>query len=171
MRYVTNLLSAHVTAWCPRLCPGQAAALLVGKVQKVPAMSSKLSVLVQVDLDGRHVAIQVTGALTVVSQQGLHPLIRRGRGLSPGIGVTVDLSVLSSAEPEGLRSLQDAVTDPGLTRRGGEVRVVLPVIAGSIPASRAGGFGGFGGSVGLVAGGERPSRPAWSSTVAGAVAA
>ncbi|MGX5358136.1 hypothetical protein [Kocuria sp. KH4] len=97
---------------------------------------SKLSVAVQVDLDGRHVTIRVTaGALTALSQQGLHAVIRRARTLTPGVHVAVDLSTLSEVEASAVRLLHEALEDPGRTGRGGAVRLVLPEAACQIPAT------------------------------------
>ncbi|MGX5359798.1 hypothetical protein [Kocuria sp. KH4] len=91
---------------------------------------SKLSVAVQVDLDGRHVTIRVTaGALTVLSQQGLHAVIRRARTLTPATTVTVDLSALSRVEASAVGLLRQALEEPGRTGRGGAVRLVLPAPA------------------------------------------
>lgn len=89
-------------------------------------MSPKLSVLVQVDLDDRRVNIKVTGVLTTVSQQGLYPLIRRARALTPGIGVTVDLTGLARFDATGARLLQEALHHPELTGRGAQVQLLLP---------------------------------------------
>lgn len=89
-------------------------------------MSPKLSVLVQVDLDDRRVIIKVTGALTTVSQQGLYPLIRRARALTPGIAVTVDLTGLALFEASAARLLQEALHHVELTGRGAPVRLLLP---------------------------------------------
>lgn len=96
-------------------------------------MSPKLSVLVQVDLDDRRVIIKVTGALTTVSQQGLYPLIRRARALTPGLEVTVDLTGLARFEATGARLLQEALHDAELTGRGAHVRLLFP--PSSPPAS------------------------------------
>lgn len=61
-------------------------------------MHHKLSVLVQVDLDGRHVRLVVTGCLTEVSHRGLTPLVRRARTLVPGIAVVVDATAALHVE-------------------------------------------------------------------------
>ena len=93
-------------------------------------MSHKLSVAVQVDLDGRHVTLRVTaGALTVLSQQGLHTVIGRARTLTPATTVTVDLSTLSRVEASAVGLLRQALEDPGRTGRGGVVRLVMPIAA------------------------------------------
>lgn len=89
-------------------------------------MSPMLSVLVQVDLDDRRVIIKVTGALTTVSQQGLYPLIRRARALTPGIDVTVDLTGLARFEASAARLLQEALQHVELTGRGAQVQLLLP---------------------------------------------
>ena len=93
-------------------------------------MSPKLSVAVQVDLDGRHVTLRVTaGALTVLSQQGLHAVIGRARTLTPATTVTVDLPTLSRVEASAVGLLRQALEDPGRTGRGGVVRLVMPIAA------------------------------------------
>ena len=93
-------------------------------------MSPKLSVAVQVDLDGRHVTLRVTaGALTVLSQQGLHAVIGRARTLTPATTVTVDLPTLSRVEASAVGLLRQAPEDPGRTGRGGVVRLVMPIAA------------------------------------------
>lgn len=93
-------------------------------------MSPKLSVAVQVDLDGRHVTLRVTaGALTVLSQQGLHAVIGRARTLTPATTVTVYLSTLSRVEASAVGLLRQALEDPGRTGRGGVVRLVMPIAA------------------------------------------
>ena len=93
-------------------------------------MSPKLSVAGQVDLDGRHVTLRVTaGALTVLSQQGLHAVIGRARTLTPATTVTVDLSTLSRVEASAVGLLRQALEDPGRTGRGGVVRLVMPIAA------------------------------------------
>lgn len=62
-------------------------------------MVDKISVTVQVDLDGKYVRIVATGCLTGASQRALHPLIRRARVLTPGIHVIVDLRGAHLVEP------------------------------------------------------------------------
>ncbi|MFF0945107.1 STAS domain-containing protein [Kocuria sp. CPCC 205300] len=89
-------------------------------------MSPKLFVLVHVDPDDRRVIIKVAGALTTVSQQGMYPLIRRARALTPGIEVTVDLTGLTRFEAAGARLLQEALHRAELTGRGAHVRLLLP---------------------------------------------
>jgi hypothetical protein len=54
-------------------------------------MNPKLSVLVQIDLDGRHVTLDVTGTLTETNQQVLSPLIHRARTTFPEAGLSVNL--------------------------------------------------------------------------------
>lgn len=61
-------------------------------------MRHKLSVLVQVDLDGKHVRLVVTGCLTEVNHRALCPLLRRARTLVPGIEVLVDVTAAHHVE-------------------------------------------------------------------------
>lgn len=89
-------------------------------------MTQKLSVLVQVDLDGHHVTIKVTGTLTTISQQGLHPLIRRARTLTPGIQVTVDLTKLTRVDAAAVESLREALDEAASTGQGGPVHLLWP---------------------------------------------
>jgi hypothetical protein len=92
-------------------------------------MSPKLSVLVQVDPDDRRVFIKVTGALTTVSRQGLYPLTRRARALTPGIEgieVTVDPTGPTRCEAAGARLLPEALHRAELTGRGAHVRLLRP---------------------------------------------
>lgn len=61
-------------------------------------MRKKLSVLVQIDLDGRRVTLVVTGSLTAANQQVLPPLVARARIAFPEAEVTVDLQGTHQAE-------------------------------------------------------------------------
>ena len=79
-------------------------------------MDHKLSVLVQVDLDGRYVRLLVTGCLTEDSQHALHPLIRRARTLIPPVTVSVDLTAAEHVEAAAVEQLRRATDhDPALT--------------------------------------------------------
>ncbi|GEO95952.1 hypothetical protein [Kocuria turfanensis] len=78
-------------------------------------MDHKLSVLVQVDLDGRYVRLLVTGCLTEANQHALHPLIRRARTLIPPVTVSVDLTAAEHVEGSAVGQLRTAVDhDPTL---------------------------------------------------------
>lgn len=83
-------------------------------------MVDKISVTVQVDLDGKYVRIVATGCLTGASQRALHPLIRRARVLTPGIHVIVDLRGAHLVEPVAVDLLRRAVA------RDGAVELALP---------------------------------------------
>lgn len=73
-------------------------------------MTHKLSVTVQVALDGKALRVLVTGCLTAASQRALHPLIRRARTLTPGIHVTVDCTGAHHVEAAAVGLLR-AATD------------------------------------------------------------
>ena len=97
-------------------------------------MHPKLSVLVQVDLEGRHVTLAVTGVLTQTNQQALPPLVRRARTFFPHAHLTVDLQHTRLAEATAFKllicSLQDQApggdpTDRGPTGRG-SVQITAP---------------------------------------------
>lgn len=80
-------------------------------------MVPKLTVVVQVDLEAHRVCVEVSGELTELNQQALHPLVHRARSLPPTAGVTVDLSgahVADAAAVERLRQAfaQDPVATP-----------------------------------------------------------
>lgn len=89
-------------------------------------MPHKLSVTVQVDLDGKNVRIIATGCLTETSQQALHPLIDRARTLVPGIHVTVDLSGAQHVEATGVELLRQALEHDGPRSSPGPVELVVP---------------------------------------------
>ncbi len=72
-------------------------------------MDHKLSVLVQVDLDGHDVRLFVTGCLTEVNQHALYPLIRRARTLIPPVTVSVDLTAAEHVEAIAVDPLRWAV--------------------------------------------------------------
>ena len=61
-------------------------------------MDHKLSVLVQVDLDGAYLRLVVTGCLTEPNQHVLYPLVRRARTLIPPVTVSVDLTATRHVE-------------------------------------------------------------------------
>ncbi|MEX5256010.1 hypothetical protein [Kocuria arenosa] len=61
-------------------------------------MDHKLSVLVQVDLDGAYLRLVVTGCLTEANQHVLYPLVRRARTLIPPVTVSVDLTAAGHVE-------------------------------------------------------------------------
>ncbi|GEO94127.1 hypothetical protein ACT4S2_14760 [Kocuria turfanensis] len=87
-------------------------------------MQRKISVLVEVDLDGRYVRVDVTGAVTAVNQQGLHPVLRRARTMLPAATVRLDLSCVRDLDPHALDLLREAVEqDPGL---GDAVEILAP---------------------------------------------
>ncbi|GAA1760815.1 hypothetical protein [Kocuria aegyptia] len=87
-------------------------------------MTHKLSVTVQIDLDGKNVRIMATGCLTEANQQALPPLIARARTLTPGIRVTVDLSGAEHVEAAGADLLRWAIDHEGPQH--GSVELVLP---------------------------------------------
>lgn len=88
----------------------------------------KLSVLVRVDLDGRHLRLIVTGCLTVANQQGLHPVIERARTLTPtsAVEVLVDLTAADLSEPAAVEVLRAGIEQQCRDRPGGTVGLVLP---------------------------------------------
>ena len=62
-------------------------------------MDHKLSVVVQIDLDGRYVRLVVTGCVTETNQHALYPLIRKSRTMIPSATVTIDLTAAEHVEP------------------------------------------------------------------------
>ena len=65
-------------------------------------MNPKLSVLVHIDLDGRHVTLDVAGTLTETNQQALPPLIARARTTFPEARLSVDLQRAQLREPTAI---------------------------------------------------------------------
>ena len=89
-------------------------------------MDHKLSVLVQIDLDGAYVRLLVTGCVTEASQQALYPLIRRARTLIPPVTVTVDLTAAEHVEVVGVDLLRWAVDHDESMGGAGPVQILLP---------------------------------------------
>jgi hypothetical protein len=86
----------------------------------------KLPVLVRVDIDGRHLRLIVTGALTRDNQQGLGPVIHRARTLTPAAKVFLDLRTSTSLEPASVELLRAGIEQQCRDRPGGTVELVLP---------------------------------------------
>lgn len=89
-------------------------------------MDHKLSVLIQVDVDGAYVRLVVTGCLTEDNQHALYPLVRRARTLISPVAVTVDLTTAEHVEEGALDLLRWALehddTAPGI----GPMDIVTP---------------------------------------------
>lgn len=83
-------------------------------------MNSKLSVVLQIDLDGHYVTLDVTGTLTETNQQALPPLVERSRAAFPQALLTVDLRRAELGEPAAVDllawSLQDGSPDTEAVR-------------------------------------------------------
>lgn len=95
-------------------------------------MQRKISVLLEVDPDGRCVRLSVTGALTRANQQALHSVLRRARTSLPAARVSVDLTCVHELEPATVDLLRGAVEqDAGLS---GSVEILEP---GAEPAEPA----------------------------------
>ncbi|PLC10842.1 hypothetical protein AUQ48_16090 [Kocuria flava] len=89
-------------------------------------MDHKLSVLVQVDLDGAYVRLVVTGCLTEANQHVLYPLVRRARTLIPPVTVTVDLTTAEQVEEGALDLLRWALEHDDTAPAAGPVEVLVP---------------------------------------------
>ncbi|MFE7628870.1 hypothetical protein [Kocuria sp. NPDC057446] len=72
-------------------------------------MDHKLSVLVQIDLDGRYVRLLVTGCVTEANQHVLYPLVHRARTLIPPVKVTLDLTCAQHVEAPAVDLLRWAL--------------------------------------------------------------
>jgi hypothetical protein len=81
---------------------------------KGAAMDHKLSVLVQIDLDGRYLRLLVTGCVTEANQHILYPLVRRARTLIPPVTVTVDLTTAQHVETAAVDLLRWALDQEDL---------------------------------------------------------
>ena len=101
-------------------------------------MDHKLSVLVQVDLDGAYVRLLVTGRLTEANQHALHPLIRRARTLLPPVTVSIDLTAAEHVEAIAVDLLRWTVDHDDAMDGGSPVEVLVPaVLADRAPARTA----------------------------------
>ena len=117
----------------------------------------KLSVLVRVDLDGRHLRLIVTGCLSAANQQALHPVIERARTLTPAAEVLVDLTAGGPPEPAAVALLRAGIDQQCRDRPGGgRVKLVLPE-PGAITDRRPRAEGG------LLSGTGRAARAGWEA--------
>lgn len=98
-------------------------------------MQRKISVLVEVDLDGRYVRVSATGALTRTNQQALHPVLRRARATLPAARVSVDLSCVHELEPSAVDLLRRAVDHD--EELGEAVEILAPEAEPAEPAAAA----------------------------------
>ncbi|MFI7494718.1 hypothetical protein ACH9D2_08360 [Kocuria sp. M4R2S49] len=89
-------------------------------------MHHKPSVLVQVDLDGRHIRLVVSGCVTELNHRALCPLVRRARTLTPDIAVVVDLTAAHHVEPAAVDLLRWAAEHEDAVRGTPAVDFVLP---------------------------------------------
>lgn len=89
-------------------------------------MDHKISVTVQIDLDGKNIRIITAGCLTRFSQSALLPLIRRARRLTPGARVTLDATPTRHVEALGLELLRDAVDHEVSLGDGPPVHFLVP---------------------------------------------
>lgn len=96
-------------------------------------MDHKLSVLIQVDLDGAYVRLVVTGCLTEANQHVLCPLVRRARTLIPPVTVSVDLTAAVHVEAIAVDLLRWAVDHDETVAGVGQVELVVP---NGLPAHR-----------------------------------
>ncbi|MEX5296202.1 hypothetical protein QYM41_13075 [Kocuria sp. CPCC 205268] len=89
-------------------------------------MHHRPSVLVRVDLDGRHVRLVVSGCVTELNHRALCPLVRRARALVPDIAVVVDLTSAHHVEPAAVDLLRWAAEHEDAVRGTPAVDFVLP---------------------------------------------
>ncbi|MCM3688060.1 hypothetical protein [Kocuria rosea] len=89
-------------------------------------MHHKLSVLVHVDLDGRHVRLAVAGCLTELSHRALCPLIRRARTVVPGMVVVVDVTAAHHVEDSAVDRLRRSTEHEDAVRGTPPVEFVVP---------------------------------------------
>lgn len=82
---------------------------------KDPPVHPRLSVLVQIDLNGRTVTLLVTGDVTLTNQKALPPLVARARTVFPEATITLDLSAGHLVEPLALELLERHLTHPALS--------------------------------------------------------
>lgn len=102
-------------------------------------MDHKLSVLVQIDLDGRYVRLVVTGCLTEANQHVLYPLVRRARTLIPPVTVSIDLTGAGHVEAIAVDLLRWAIDHEETMAGTGPAELHLPAgLPGHGQASRTG---------------------------------
>ncbi|GAB2598663.1 hypothetical protein GCM10009696_00080 [Kocuria himachalensis] len=89
-------------------------------------MDHKISVLVQIDLDGAYVRLAVTGCLTEANQHVLYPLIRRARRLIPPVTVSVDLSAAGHVEATAVDLLRWAIDHDETSDGASPVELLVP---------------------------------------------
>jgi hypothetical protein len=89
-------------------------------------MDHKLSVLVQIDLDGAYVRLAVTGCLTEANQHALHPLVRRARALIPPVTVSIDLTAAGHIEASAVDLLRWAIDHDETGDGASPVDVLVP---------------------------------------------
>lgn len=94
---------------------------------KGASMDHKLSVLVQIDLDGHYVHLLVTGCVTEANQHVLYPLVRRARTLIPPVTVTVDLTTAQHVETAAVDLLRWAFSHDEHESSTSPVEVLTPV--------------------------------------------
>jgi hypothetical protein len=89
-------------------------------------MDHKLSVLVQVDLDGAYLRLAVTGCLTEANQHVLYPLVRRARTLIPPVTVSVDLTAAGHVEANAVDLLRWAIDHDETAEAVSPVELLVP---------------------------------------------
>ncbi|MFI7496646.1 hypothetical protein ACH9D2_18250 [Kocuria sp. M4R2S49] len=89
-------------------------------------MDHKLSVLVQVDLEGAYVRLAVTGCLTEANQHVLYPLVRRARTLIPPVTVSVDLTAADHVEAIAVDLLRWALDHDETPEGVSPVEILVP---------------------------------------------
>ncbi|MEX5258493.1 hypothetical protein [Kocuria arenosa] len=89
-------------------------------------MDHKLSVLVQVDLQGAYVRLVVTGCVTEANQHVLHPVVARARTLIPPVAVSVDLTGAEHVEAIAVDLLRWALEHDDTAPGTGPVSVLAP---------------------------------------------
>lgn len=89
-------------------------------------MDHKLSVTVQIDLDGKHIRILIAGCLTKYSQAALLPVIRRARYLTPGVLVSLDASPARHIDNVAVDLLRDSMAQEASLDKGLPVEFLLP---------------------------------------------
>lgn len=78
-------------------------------------MHPRLSVLVQIDLNGHAVTLVVTGEITLTNQKALPPLVARARTFFPEATITLDLSASHLVEPLAVELLERHLAHPALS--------------------------------------------------------
>lgn len=89
-------------------------------------MDHKHSVLIQIDLDGRYVRLQVAGCLTEANQHVLYSVVHRAHAVVPSGDISVDLTAACHVEAAAVDLLRWELNHDRECSNIGPVQVLVP---------------------------------------------